>query len=128
MVDGSNPTTFCNLDLTDPNAEYEIPNGLTVNCRLTLSPDPNIRPPGGSTSLLVLGPGATCVINEPTPVPCPANINGVEIRQNSSPTAIPTLSQYGLIALSLLLGGLAARRGRSRLISQTHSSSGQQSS
>lgn len=106
-------TTFCHLDLSGAGITYTIPAGrnITVNCSLTLGSNPDLQSSSGQTAYITLGPQAS--------YNGPSSVDNVVITRNglSSTAPIPTLSEYGLIALILLLGGLVARRGRFSFLS-----------
>lgn len=106
-------TVFNNLTLTSSNGRtFVIPAGanVTVNGTLTLlgaSGQPiSLVSSAGQTAVINLGPSAHVVQNF-------VNVGGnVQIGALSSPQSIPTLNEYGLIILSLLLAGATFWRGR----------------
>lgn len=107
-------TVFNNLTLTSTNGGiFVIPTGhsITVNGRLTLQgvPGQSIRliSSSGQTAYVTLGPGAQVV-------PLYAMVQAdVQIGAGTGGAqGIPTLGEYGLLILALLLGGSAAIQGR----------------
>lgn len=64
---------------------------------------------GPGTAVVTMGPGAT--LSNPSGSIVPGNVQiGAVVA--ASPASIPTLSTYGLMLLSLMLGGVAVRRQR----------------
>ena len=62
---------------------------------------------GPGTAVVTMGPGAT--LSNPSGSIVPGNVQiGAVVA--ASPASIPTLSTYGLMLLSLMLGGVAVRR------------------
>lgn len=106
-------TVFNNLTLTSSNGRtFVIPVGanITVNGTLTLLGSAGqpiqLVSSTGQTAVISLGPSAHVVQNF-------VNVSGnVQIGAISVAQPIPTLSEYGLIVLSLLLAGTAFRHGR----------------
>ena len=96
---------FQNLTLTSTTGRtFVIPAGanITVLGTLTLqgAPGQNIQlvSSGGGTAVINLGPGATVTRNN-------ATVNGgVQIGGAAAATNIPTLSEYGLMLMALLMG------------------------
>ena len=109
----SGTTVFNNLTLTSTNGQtFVIPAGanITVNGTLTLlgaSGSPiQLVSSSGQTAVINLGPSAQVIRNF-------VNVSGnVQIGALSSAQSIPTLSEYGLIILSLLMAGTVLWRGR----------------
>lgn len=103
-------TSFCHLDLSGAGITYVIPAGqnITVNRSLTLGNNTQLVSSGPARAYITLGSGAT--------ISGSYTSSTVQITQNGLPSTapIPTLGEYGLIALILLLGGIVARRGRFR--------------
>ena len=67
---------------------------------------------GPGTAVVTMGPGAT--LSNPSGSAVPGNVQ-IGAPVVTSPASIPTLSTYGLMLMSLMLGGLAlARQRRSR--------------
>ena len=97
-----------NLTLSSTTGRtFVIPAGtnITVLGTLTLQGTPGqsiqLVSSGGSTAVITLGPGAT--VNRTF-----ANVPGnVQIGAAAVATSIPTLSEYGLMLLALLMGGAA---------------------
>ncbi len=95
---------FQNLTLTSTTGRtFVIPAGanITVLGTLTLqgAPGQNIQivSSGGGTAVINLGPGATVTRNN-------ATVNGgVQIGGAAAATNIPTLSEYGLMLMALLM-------------------------
>jgi hypothetical protein len=109
-------TIFHNLTLISGSGRtFVVPAGshITVTGTLTLQGTPGmpiqLTSSGPQTAVISLGPDAEVVRSYAT-VPPTVQIGAVD------PTAaIPTLDEYGLAGLALLLAGLAARRiGTSR--------------
>ncbi|MFP5446751.1 IPTL-CTERM sorting domain-containing protein [Acidovorax sp. Leaf73] len=96
---------FQNLTLSSTTGRtFVIPAGanITVLGTLTLqgAPGQNIQlvSSGGGTAVINLGPGATVTRNN-------ATVNGgVQIGGAAAATNIPTLSEYGLMLMALLMG------------------------
>src|SRR3989338_7774051 len=96
---------FQNLTLSSTTGRtFVIPAGanITVLGTLTLqgAPGQNIQlvSSGGGTAVINLGPGATVTRNT-------ATVNGgVQIGGAAAATNIPTLSEYGLMLMALLMG------------------------
>lgn len=120
-------TTFNNLTLTSASGRtFVIPAGhnITVNGTLTLQGVPGLPiqlvSSSGQTAYIALGAGAQVVSSNATVLP---NV------QIGNANAIPTLSQYGLAVLVLLLAASMAHhsnqlpfsRRRARLVSQGES-------
>lgn len=107
----SGDTTFYNLTLSSTSGRtFVLPAGshITVLGSLTLQGAPGnpiqINSSGGPTAIVNLGPGATVSSNF-------ANVAAnVQIGAAPSPASIPTLNEYGLIALGLMLCLLAAKQ------------------
>ncbi|MFZ4478758.1 MAG: IPTL-CTERM sorting domain-containing protein [Rhodoferax sp.] len=108
-------TQFNNLTLSsNTGRNFIFPPGsvVTITGTLTLQGTPgqpiNLLTAGGQTTF-VMAPGAQLVSN---------NASGFYVDQNGNviigPPSIPTLSEYGLMLLSLLMAGTALWRGRSR--------------
>jgi hypothetical protein len=96
---------FQNLTLTSTTGRtFVIPAGVNITVLGTLTlqgvPGQNIQllSSGGGTAVITLGPSATVTRNN-------ATVNGgVQIGAAPSTTSIPTLSEYGLMLLALLIG------------------------
>lgn len=105
----SGQSSFTNLTLTSTSGRtFVVPAGsnITVTGTLTLqgtSGQPiSLVSSSGQTAIINLGPTAT-VVNTNT------NINNVQIG-SPVPASIPTLSEYGLMALAMLMLLLAYRQ------------------
>jgi len=105
-------TTFFNLTLISANGRtFTFPTGshITVTGTLTLQGAPGfpiqLTSSSGQTAFIALGPNAH-VVSSNANVPANVQIGTVV-------TSIPTLSQYGLIILALLLASMAAQRIKS---------------
>lgn len=99
---------------------FVLPQGanITVLGALTLqgtAAQPVQLTSSGGTAVINLGPNATVTRNFAN---VPAN---VQIGAVTSPAAIPTLSEYGLVLLSLLLAAFAFRSRRDRTAFGSHS-------
>lgn len=99
-------STFNNLTLSSNNGRtFVVPEGsnITVNGRLTLQGLPGqpitLVSSGGGTAVIKLGPGAQVVRNN-------ANVNGNVLigAVATGATSIPTLSEWALAALAMILG------------------------
>ncbi len=96
---------FQNLTLTSTTGRtFVIPAGVSITVLGTLTlqgvPGQNIQllSSGGGMAVITLGPSATVTRNN-------ATVNGgVQIGAAPSTTSIPTLSEYGLMLLALLIG------------------------
>lgn len=96
---------FQNLTLTSTTGRtFVIPAGVNITVLGTLTlqgaPGQNIQlvSSGGGTAVITLGPSATVNSNN-------ATVNaGVQIGAAPSATNIPTLSEYGLMLMALLMG------------------------
>lgn len=64
---------------------------------------------GPGTAVVTLGPGAT--VSNPSGSAIPGNVQ-IGAPVVTSPASIPTLNTYGLMLMSLLLGGMALHRQR----------------
>ncbi len=100
---------FCNLTLGSGQSLVFPPGQSTVvNCNLDLGSGNTLTSSDKQTAVIVLGPGAT-VTGE-------AKLDNVVIGP-PLPTGtqpVPTLSEYALVLLSMLLAGTAATRLRRR--------------
>ncbi|GAA6118257.1 IPTL-CTERM sorting domain-containing protein [Acidovorax sp. FG27] len=99
---------------------FVLPQGanITVLGALTLqgtAAQPVQLTSSGGTAVINLGPNATVTRNFAN---VPAN---VQIGAATSPAAIPTLSEFGLVLLSLLLAAFAFRSRRDRTAFGSHS-------
>ncbi len=113
----SGQSSFNNLSLTSTSGlTFVVPAGsnITVTGTLTLqgtSGQPiSLVSSSGQTAIINLGPNATVVNNN-------TNINNVQIG-SPVPASIPTLSEYGLMALASLMLMLAYRQ-KKRIASNT---------
>lgn len=104
-------TTFHNLTLISTNGRtFVFPAGsnITVNGTLTLQGAPGLPiqlvSSSGQAAVIALGPNAQVVRSNANASP------NVQIGAISSATAIPTLNEYGLMILALLLASMAARQ------------------
>ncbi|MFZ1545993.1 MAG: IPTL-CTERM sorting domain-containing protein [Candidatus Nitrotoga sp.] len=104
-------TTFHNLTLISTNGRtFVFPAGsnITVNGTLTLQGAPGLPiqlvSSSGQAAVIALGPNAQVVRSNANASP------NVQIGAISSATAIPTLNEYGLMILALLLAAMAARQ------------------
>jgi len=96
---------FQNLTLTSTTGRtFVIPAGVNITVLGTLTlqgaPGQNIQlvSSGGGTAVINLGPGAT--VNRDN-----ATVNGgVQIGAAPSATNIPTMSEYGLMLMAMLMG------------------------
>lgn len=112
-VTGNNQ--FCNLTLGNGQTIVFPPGRLTtVNCKLDLGSGNTLNSGGGQTAFIALGPGATVTGN--------AQLNNVVIGPPlpSSTRSVPTLSEYALMLLSMLLAGTAIATMRQRLPRRTN--------
>lgn len=99
------------LSTTATPATFVLPAGLnlTVLGTLTLgSPGLPIvlASSGPGTAVVTLGPSATVVNPGGSAIPANVQIGA------AAPVAIPALNTFGLVLMSLVLGGLAAQRRR----------------
>jgi hypothetical protein len=106
-VTGNNQ--FCNVNLGS-GQDYVFPAGMStvVNCNLDLGSGNTLVSSGDQTAFIVLGPGAN--------VNGSANLDNVVIGLPPSARTqpVPTLSEYALMLLSLLMaiaGAVTLRRG-----------------
>ena len=115
QIEITGTTVFNNLTLTSTNGRtFVLPPGanITVNGTLTLQGTAGqpiqLISASGQTAVVNLGPQAQVVRNFAT-VPGTVQIGAAVA---ASPQAIPTLSEYGMMILSLLLAATALGRGR----------------
>ena len=109
-------TVFNNLTITSTTGgTFVIPAGhsITVNGTLTLLGAPGLPvsliSSSGQTAYIALGPSAHVVTTNATVSP------GVQVGAPVvAAQGIPTLGEYGVLTLSLLLAGIAARTARRR--------------
>lgn len=104
-------TTFNNLTLSSSSGRtFVVPAGshITVNGTLTLQGEPGLpiqlASSSAQTAYILLGPNAQVVRSNAT---VPAN---VQIGASVQAEPIPSLSEYGLILLSMLLAAMAVRQ------------------
>ncbi len=117
----SGTTVFNNLKLTSStDGTFVVPVGtqLTVNGTLTLQGAPghplNLVSSGAQTAVITLGPNAQVVRDNVTQAP--------NVQIGAALAAIPTLSEWGLALLSLLVAAAAFWHGRKqRRRSMNHS-------
>lgn len=111
-VQFSGTTVFNNLTLSSTGRNFVFPAGslVTVTGTLTLQGTPGSPITlfsAGIRSTLVMAPGSQLVSSD---------ANGYHLDQNGNviiePPGIPTLSEYGLMMLSMLMAGAALWRGR----------------
>jgi len=112
QVTGNNQ--FCNLTLgSGQNFVFPPGQSTTVNCNLDLGSGNTLTSGGKPTAIITLGPGAT--------VTGGATLDNVIIGPPfpTSATPVPTLSEYALMLLSLLLAATAAKTMRPRPLLRT---------
>jgi len=112
QVTGSNQ--FCNLTLgSGQNLVFPPGQSTTVNCNLDLGNGNTLTSGGKPTAIITLGPGAT--------VTGGATLDNVIIGPPfpTSATPVPTLSEYALMLLSMLLAATAAATMRKRPLLRT---------
>ncbi len=77
---------------------------------LTMNPDGTITVAPGTTPGVYAYPYQICTIPATSPATCSSAVATVTVKVDAPATSVPTLSQWGLMLLGLLLGGTALRR------------------
>ena len=104
--------TLISTSATPPTIVLPAGTNLTVLGTLTLgSPGRPVvlTSSGPGTAVVTMGPSATLVNSSGSVVPGNVQIGAPVV---TAPASIPTLSTYGLMLMSLLLGGMALHRQR----------------
>lgn len=104
-------TSFNNLTFTSATGKpFTVPAGshITVTGHLLLQGGPGnplqLTSSSGAIAYILLGPNATVTYSNTQP------LLNVQIGTSVNPTSIPTLNEYGLLLLSLLLAATAAMK------------------
>ena len=104
--------TLISTGTTPPTIVLPAGTNLTVLGTLTLGAPGKpvvLTSSGPGTAVVTLGPSAT--VSNPSGSAVPGNVQ-IGAPVVTSPASIPTLNAYGLMLMSLLLGGMALHRQR----------------